>query len=458
MSFATPTLEQDTRGWVFFGVVACSGNMDEEYIAHIGKRVVSGQPFGIERSARRQHLYTVGKTGTGKSTLLRNMLLQDVWAGEGVALIDPHGDLAKEVLDHIPSWRAEDVVYFSPGDQEYPVGFNLLQDVPREKRHLVTSGIVGAFKSIWKDSWGPRLEYVLYAAIAALLDTENATLLGVQRMLVDKSYRQWVVRQIRDPVVRGYWEDEFESYDARFRKEAIAPIQNKVGQLLMAAPVRNVLGQVRRKIDPRFMMDHRRILIADLSKGKLGEDKANLLGALLVTAFQQAAMSRVDVPEAERHDFHLFVDEFSNFSTDSFASMLSEVRKYGLCLVLSHQYTAQLSNEIRGAVLGNVGSTVAFRVGSADAKLLNEEFDEQFGSGRFTGLADFEACVRLHEDGGIDVPFVGKTWPPMGTRTNRAQRIIRRSRERYGVARSIVEEKIERWMKKGGPVARKRRV
>ena len=429
--------------------------MEEEYIAHIGNRVVGGQPFGIGKSARRHHLYTVGKTGTGKSTLLRNLILQDIWAGEGAALIDPHGDLAREVLDQIPSWRAEDVVYFNPGDREFPVGFNLLQDVPRENRHLVASGIVGAFKSIWKDSWGPRLEYVLYAAIAALLDTENATLLGVQRMLVDKPYRQWVVRQIQDPVVRGYWEDEFESYDAKFRKEAIAPIQNKVGQLLMAAPVRNVLGQVKRRIDPRFMMDHGRILIADLSKGKLGADKANLLGALLVTAFQHAAMSRADIPESERRDFHLLVDEFSNFSTDGFASMLSEVRKYGLSLVLSHQFTAQLTDEIRGAVLGNVGSTVAFRVGSADAKLLNEEFDEQFGAQRFTGLADYEVCVKLHEEGGIDVPFVGKTAPPMGSKIGRAQQIIRRSRERYGAPRKTVEEKIERWLGKARPVARK---
>lgn len=432
--------------------------MEEEYIAQIGNRVVGGQPFGIEKSARRQHLYTVGKTGTGKSTLLRNLLVQDVHEGEGAALLDPHGDLAREVLDCIPSWRAEDVLYFNPGDQENPVGFNLLQNVPKEKRHLVASGIVGAFKSIWRDSWGPRLEYVLYAALAALLDTGDSTLLGVQRMLVDASYRQSVIRQVQDPLVRSYWIDEFENYDPRFRREVIAPIQNKIGQLLMAAPMRNVLGQVKRKFDPRFMMQNGRLFIANLSKGTLGADKSNLLGALLVTAFQQAAMSRADTPEEERDDFHLFVDEFSNFSTDGFAGMLSEVRKYGLCLVLSHQFTSQLSDDIRGAVFGNVGSTVAFRVGSADAKLLDEEFDEQFGAQRFTGLADFEVCAKLHRAGGIAAPFVGRTIPALGRPYGRADRIIRRSRERYGRPRAEVENKIARWMMMGGPIARRRSV
>jgi hypothetical protein len=226
--------------------------MENEYYAQIGNRFVNGQPFGIGESARRQHIYAVGKTGVGKSTLLRNLIEQDILAGKGVGLIDPHGDLACEVLDLIPSWRSEDVFYFNPGDHEFPVGFNLLQNVPRESRHLIASGIVGAFKSIWGDSWGPRMEYILYAGIAALLDNKGQTLLGLQRMLVDAEFRREIVQGVENPAVRSFWLDEFENYDARFRREAIAPIQNKIGQILMAAPIRNVLGQVARKFDPRF--------------------------------------------------------------------------------------------------------------------------------------------------------------------------------------------------------------
>lgn len=440
------------------GLLRNFGNMEDNYLAYIGERVVGGAPFGIGKSARRQHLYTVGKTGTGKSTLLRNLFLQDVHAGEGVALIDPHGDLASEVLNYIPSWRTEDVLYFNPGDQEFPVGFNLLQNVPRLDRPLVASGIVAAFKSIWRDSWGPRLEYVLYAAIAALLDHEAATLLGVQRMLVDDGYRRGIVSQVRDPMVRSFWVDEFEGYDARFRREVIAPIQNKVGQLLMAAPIRNVLGQVKRRFDPRYMMDHGKILIADLSKGKLGADKCNLLGALVVTAFQQAAMSRVNVAEEQRRDFHMLVDEFSSFTTDSFANMLSEVRKYGLSLVLSHQFTFQLNEEVRGAVFGNVGSMIIFRVGGQDARIVDEEFDREFGPQRFTGMSNFEACVRLHSVDELAVPFVGRMNPPLGTRYGRTAKIVRRSRERYAKPREVVEERIHRWMGGGGPIARSPKV
>ena len=224
-------------------------------------------------------MYCIGKTGTGKTTLLRNLILQDIYNGQGVGVIDPHGDLAHELLDDIPSWRTDDVVYFNPADLDYPIGFNLLERVPVERRPRIASGLVGAMKSIWRDSWGPRLEYILYAAIAALLDCENVSILGIQRMLVDEQYRRWVVKQVRDPVVKAFWMNEFERYEAKFMAEVTAPVQNKVGQLLMSPPIRNILGQVRRKIDPRFMMDNRRIFIANLSKGFLGEDKANLLGS-----------------------------------------------------------------------------------------------------------------------------------------------------------------------------------
>src|SRR6266496_2456592 len=256
-------------------------------------------PFGLCRADRRQHLYVVGKSGTGKSTLLKNLIVQDIQAGEGVALIDPHGDLAEEILDYIPANRIEHVVYFNPADREYPIGLNLLHGVPSDARHLVASGIVGSFKGIWRDSWGPRLEYILYNAVSALLDFRNATLLGVNRMLTDEEFRAKVIRQISDPFIRAFWAEEYESYDERFKREAIAPIQNKVGQFLLNPVVRNILGQVKSKVSIPFMMDNERLFIANLSKGSLGHEKANLLGSLIVTQFQLAAMARANRPENE---------------------------------------------------------------------------------------------------------------------------------------------------------------
>jgi hypothetical protein len=345
---------------------------EDSDIAYIGIREVweGTEPFGLLPGDRRQHVYAVGKTGTGKTTLLRNLLLQDIANGHGVGLIDPHGDLASELLDVIPPARSDDLVYFDPSDFDHPIGLNLFEQVAPQNRHLIASGIVGAFKGIWKDSWGPRLEYLLYASTAALLECENVSLLGVQRMLVGESYRRWVVRQVRDPLLRAFWQREFAAYDKRFLAEVLAPVQNKVGQLLLAAPLRNILGQIRSGIDVRFMMARGRIFIANQAKGRLGEDKANLLGALLVTQFQLAAMARSDMPEASRCDFYLYVDEFQNFTTESFASILSEARKYRLNLTLSHQYMGQLRPEIRDAVFGNVGTLIAFRVGHADGKIL----------------------------------------------------------------------------------------
>lgn len=422
---------------------------DSEPMAYLGWQHGWGEerPFGLCRADRRQHVYCVGKTGTGKSTLLRNLILQDIHAGEGVGLIDPHGDLAQDVLDHIPPWRTDDVVYFSPADLEFPVGFNLLQDAPPERRHRIASGLVGAMKAIWRDSWGPRLEYILYASVAALLDCPNTSILGVQRMLVDRWYRRWVVKQVKDPVVRSFWLDEFEHYDLRFMREAIAPVQNKVGQLLMAPPVRNVLGQVRRKVDPRFMMDHRRIFIANLSKGLLGEDKANLLGSVLVTSFELAALERVDVPEHERQDFFLFIDEFHNFTTDSFATVLSEARKYRLCLTLSHQYLDQLKESVLRAVFGNVGSLISFRVGERDAEILAQEFGSEYTASHLSSLGNYEVLVKLLTRGQHGSPFLGQTLPPIAGVPGRRQRVIARSREKYASRRHVVEDKIRRWLR-----------
>lgn len=403
-------------------------------------------PFSLSPADRRQHVYVIGKTGTGKTTLLRSLILQDIAAGEGVGVLDPHGDLAEDLIDHIPPWRMSDVVYFNPADVEYPVGFNLLRAVPAPSRSLVASGIVSAFKHLWRDSWGPRLEYILYATIAALLDVENATILGVQRMLADAEYRRWVVKQIKDPAVKAFWEGEFALYDKRFMAEAIAPVQNKVGQLVMSPVIRNIVGQVKSRFDTRFIMDRKRIFIANLSKGKLGEDKSNLLGSMLVTAFQLASMSRSGVPEKERVDFRLFVDEFQNFATGSFASILSESRKYRLSLTLSHQYIDQLSPEIRSAVFGNVGTFLAFRVGEQDAKSLAQEFGDGYPVSAFTSLGNFELCGKILQAGAYAEPMRGRTEPHAGHRYGRSARVIRHCRQKYGVPLHIVEERIRRWL------------
>lgn len=403
-------------------------------------------PFGIQPEDARQHIYIIGKTGSGKTTLLRNMIIQHIYQGHGLALLDPHGDLAEELLEHYPPSRADDLVYFNPGDLEFPIGLNLLANVPPDERHLVASGIVGAFKSIWRDSWGARMEYILYNAIVALLDCQNTSLLGVNRMLTDERYRAWVIRQIKDPFVKNFWAEEFANYDPRFMREAIAPIQNKLGQFLMNPPIRNILGQVKSKINFRFMMDTGRVFIANLSKGKLGTDKANLLGSLLTTQFQIAAMSRADTPEHQRRDFHLFIDEFHNFTTDSFAAILAEARKYRLCLTLSHQYVDQLSPEVRQAVFGNTGTMISFRIGHTDAEILAKDFADTFIPRQFVDLDRYQIFVRLMENGIASTPFAAKTLPAINNSHTWRQKLIERSRERFCASRNNVEAKLRQWV------------
>jgi energy-coupling factor transporter ATP-binding protein EcfA2 len=420
-----------------------------DHFIQIGTREIWGnkQPFGLCRADRRQHTYVIGKTGSGKSTLLRNLILQDIEAGEGVGLIDPHGDLAMELLEHIPPWRTDHVVYFDPSDLEFPIGLNLLADVPADRRHLVVSGVIGAMKSVWHESWGPRLEYILSAALSALTECQNVSLLAVQRMLVDEHYRQWVLRQVSDPVVHQFWQEEFAAYDPRLRAEAISPIQNKLGALLMSSPLRNILGQVRSRIDARFIMDNRRIFIANLSKGKLGADKANLLGAILVTQFQLAALARADVPESDRIDFFLAIDEFHNFSTDSFASILSEARKYRLSMLLAHQYIEQLNDEVRDAIFGNVGSLICFRVSERNADIISREFGRTYLPSTFSSLGNYEVCAKVLAEGQHGDPFLGITLAPFGHRYGHGGKLLRRSRERYAASRAVVEDKIRRWLR-----------
>jgi hypothetical protein len=405
------------------------------------------QVFTLDELDLRQHLFCIGKTGTGKSTLLRNLILQLILKGRGVGVIDPHGDLAEDLLEHYPPHRSDHLVYFDPADQDHPIGLNLLRCGDRDRRHLVASGIVGSMKSLYRDSWGPRLEYLLYSAVAALSECQNVSLLGLHRMLVEERYRRWVVDQVKDPMVRSFWLREFASYDRRFLAEMLSPALNKIGQLVMSPPIRNVLGQVRSKIDLRVMMDMGRVLLANLSKGKLGADKANLLGSLLVSQFQLAAMARSDVRESDRRQFVLFLDEFQNFTTDSFVAMLAEARKYGLCLVLVSQHLSAVAPEVRDAVLGNVGTIVSFRLSDADAQIMSREFGGDYVPAQFTQLANHQVLVRPLYAERATAPFRAETLPPLPLRRGRPDKLVLRSREKYGVHRLVVEEKIRRWLR-----------
>jgi len=436
------------------GVAAGFGMMNDQPYIMLGEREGWGAsaPFGISQTDLRQHVYVIGKTGSGKTTLLRNMILQHIVRGHGVGFIDPHGDLAEELLNHIPPARADHVVYFNPADVEFPIGFNLLANVAPDDRHLVASGIVGAFKSIWRDSWGPRLEYILYNAVAALLECRNATLLGVGRLLTDDEYRRRVLREVKDPFIRSFWANEFASYDHRFRVEAIAPVLNKLGQFVLPPITRNILGQAKTKLSIPFVMNNERVFIANLSKGRIGDDKANLLGSLLTTQFQLGAMARSIVPEDARVDFHLVIDEFHNFSTEAFTSILAEARKYRLCLTLSHQYVDQLSLPIRQAVFGNVGTLIAFRVGHADAEVLEKEFGKSFVASALADVSRYEAAVRLLQDGTASVPFTAKMLPPVQHRTGRKDKLIAHSRDRFTRPRAAVEQHIARWMAAKGDI------
>jgi hypothetical protein len=421
--------------------------MNEDSIV-IGIRDGWGQdmPFGISLPDLRQHVYLIGKTGSGKTTLLRNMIVQHIALGHGVGLIDPHGDLAEELLGQIPQHRTDSLTYFDPSDLEFPIPLNLLANIPKDERHLVASGIVGSFKSIWRESWGPRMEYILYNALAALLDCPNTSLLGLNRLLTDAEYRAWVVRQTKDPFIKEFWEHEFASYEPRFQREAIAPIQNKIGQFLLTPVIRNILGQVKCRINFPFMMDDQWIFIANLSKGKLGPDKANLLGSLLVTQFQLAAMRRASQPEHERRDFYLFIDEFQNFTTDAFASLLAEARKYRLCLTLSHQYVEQIPADIRRAVFGNAGTLLSFRVGFSDAEVLQKEFANSHTAQQFVDLERFELIARVLQNGANTPPFKGKTLQPLANTGQSPEQLLTRARRRFTVRRSSVESKLNRFV------------
>lgn len=401
--------------------------------------------FGIKTDDRRRHTYVIGKTGMGKSTLLENMILSDIYAGHGCCYVDPHGDTAEKLINYIPSWRINDVVYFCPSDVNHPIGFNILESIDPENRHLVASSLMSVFKKIWENVWSARMEYILNNTVLALLETPGTTLLGINRMLSDRDYRLEIVKNVKDPIVKQFWVQEFAAYDAKFASEAVAPIQNKIGQFISSSIIRNIVAQSKSTIDLRQIMDQEKILIINLSKGRVGEDAMRLLGGMLITKMQVAGMERVNIPEKDRKDFYLYVDEFQNFAVESFASILSEARKYRLNLIMAHQYIAQLSEPVRDAVFGNVGTIISFRVGSPDALFLEPEFMPRFTAEDLINLPKAGIYLKLMIDGVSSQPFSAFTLPPIAEVTDSAQKVIEQSRERYAGNRQMIEERVSIW-------------
>lgn len=398
--------------------------------------------FGIKEKNRRAHIYIIGKTGTGKSTLIENMVVSDIKDGNGVALIDPHGDLAGKILTLIPQERISDVIYFNPADIDYPIAFNPLEQIHADFHDLVASGLIAVFKKIWADFWGPRLEHILRYSIMTLLEYPGSTLLDIPRLLTDSDFRKTVLSKVTHPQVKAFWIQEYEKYSVWVRSSAISPILNKIGQFLSSIPLRNIVGQRKNTFKLRTVMDEKKILIINLSKGKIGEDNCSLLGAMLVTRMQLAAMSRANLPESRRDSYYLYVDEMHNFITLSFADVLSEARKYGLSLTLAHQYIEQLDSEIRAAVFGNVGTIITFRVGAKDAHYLAREFNSVFTESDIINLPNYQIYLKLMIDGVASRAFSADTLPGPAKQTSYADIIIDLSRTKYAQPRKDVEKAI----------------
>ncbi|MBP6860242.1 MAG: type IV secretion system DNA-binding domain-containing protein [Candidatus Pacebacteria bacterium] len=407
-----------------------------------GKKV----PFGIKAKDRERHTYIIGKTGMGKSTLLENMAIQDIRNGEGIAFIDPHGGTAEKLLEYIPPERVGDVVYFAPFDMENPIAFNIMEDVGYDRRHLVVSGLMSAFKKLWVDAWSARMEYILTNTLLALLEYPDSTLLSVNRMYTDKAYRKKVVENVKDPVVKDFWVKEFAGYGDRYTQEATPAIQNKIGQFTGNPLIRNIIGQPKSSFDIREMMDKKKILIINLSKGLVGETNMQLLGSMLTTRIFLAAMSRANLPHAELDaapKCYFYVDEFQNFANETFAGILSEARKYKLALTIAHQYVEQMEEEVRDAVFGNVGTTIAFRVGPFDAETLETVFMPEFTKEDLVNLGLRQIYLSLMIDGIGSRPFSAVTLPPIEPPPRiYKDEVVASSRAQFGAKRSLVEAKI----------------
>jgi hypothetical protein len=368
--------------------------------------------FGIKQVDRRAHTYVIGKTGTGKSSLLEVMIDQDIRAGAGVALLDPHGDLVERVRARIPQVRQGDLIDFDVPNLSRPLGWNPVESVPPPKRPLVASGLLDVMKKIWADSWGPRMEHILRNSLLTLLDQPEPTLAMLLRLLTDYAFRRQALERVSNPQVREFWLREYEHYPERFQAEIIAPIQNKVGAFLADPVLQKILTTPKSSFDLRQVMDEGKILLVNLAKGRIGSDTGSLLGALLVSAIGLAGLSRAEQPPEARRDFVVYLDEFQSFTTLSLASMLSELRKYGVNLVLAHQYLTQLEPQVLDAILGNVGTMIVFRLGLGDAEILAKEFSPVFSSGDLMNLANHHIYLKLMVDGMVSRPFSAVTLPP----------------------------------------------
>lgn len=388
--------------------------------------------FGIKDTDRRRHLWAIGKTGTGKSTLIANMAIDDLKKGRGVAIIDPHGDLSDVILNYVPASRINDVIYFNPIDRDRPVRLNVLEVKDQAQRELVVSGIVAIFNKLYGHSWGPRLEYILRNTLLALSEVPGATLVDVPRILTDRGYRASAVAQLKDPIIKRYFENEFERMPEKMMQEAISPILNKVGQFVSSPLIRAIIERPNSSIDMEEIMNEGKILIANLSQGKMGEDNASLIGAMLITKFQLAAMNRVEMGESNRRDFYLYVDEFQNFATNSFVKILSEARKYKLNLMMANQYMAQIPLEVQKAILGNAGSIVSFTIGAEDARIIQKEFGEVFTDKDLVNLENFQIAVRLMVDSMSGRAFLARTLPLPASANQNREKVIKVSRERWG--------------------------
>lgn len=426
-----------------------------EHITYFAETDSRGQrtKFGIKSRDRTRHMYVIGKSGVGKSTLLENMAIQDIANGEGVAVLDPHGTFADKMLEYIPEHRIKDVVYFAPFDTDNPISFNVLEDVGHDKRHLVASGLMSSFKKIWVDAWSARMEYILNNILLALLEYPDATLLGVNRMLSDKTYRNKVVENLTDPSVKSFWTDEFAKYGERYMQEAGAAIQNKIGQFTANPLVRNIIGQPHSSFDIRKVMDEQKILIINLSKGRIGEQNTSLLGSMIITKIYLSAMSRAELTASRMGglaNFYFYVDEFQSFANETFADILAEARKYKLALIIAHQYVAQMEEKVRDAVFGNVGTTISFRVGPLDAELLEKVFAPQFTANDLInlGMAEIYLTLMINDIG--SQPFSARTLPPLPrpaiTFRNDA---IEWSRTTYAAPKEKVEQAIRGWYADG---------
>jgi hypothetical protein len=411
--------------------------------------------FGIKQKDRTKHTYVIGKTGMGKSTLLENMIIQDINNGEGICVIDPHGSLAEKILDFIPESRIKDTIYFAPFDAEHPIGLNVLEQVEPAKRHLVANGLMAAFKKVFgEERFSDRIQYILNNIILSLLENEGQSLLGVNRMLNDKEYRKFIVSNVKDPSVRSFWEEEYAKAGDKYQQEAAPGIQNKIGQFIANPLIRNIIGQQKTSFDLRDIMDNKKILIVNLSKGKVGEGNADLIGSLLITKIYLAAMSRADAGPYELEKlppFYLYVDEFQNFANESFASILSESRKYNLALTVAHQYIEQMEDEVKAAVFGNVGTMITFRVGAEDAEAFEKEFAPYFTMDDIVNLDAFQVYLRLMIDGVGSKPFSAHTLDPMQRpAVSHADAVIAHSRATYGKPLfDVSEEVIEFYKPKG---------